>query len=212
MRGVILRGLVLCLIAFLASGCATVRVTDPPRTATEQYLMLQAVQSAVAKLSAAPIRDRMVYVDSTYLTALWQPSLDHSFMLGELRAKLLMSGVRMARFREEAEIILEVRSQSIGIDRYDYLIGIPGISLGTATAAAGAPIPVVTPELAIIKSTKQQGFADIAFVAYWRDTGEVVATSGPFDGRTQREDFWILGFGPRTVGNIPPARPVAPTQ
>jgi hypothetical protein len=196
----------------VASGCATVRNTDPPRTATEQYLLLQAVQSAVAKLSAAPIRDRLVFIDSTYLTSQWQPSLDHSFMLGELRAKLLMGGVRLARFREEAEIVLEVRSQSIGIDRYDYLIGLPGISLGTATAAAGAPVPIVTPELAIIKSIKQRGFADVAFVAYWRDTGEVVATSGPFDGKTIREDFWIFGFGPRTVGDIPPARPAQPQQ
>jgi len=32
--------------------------------------------------------------------------------------------------------------------------------------------------------------------------------NGAFDvvGRSQREDFWILGFGPRTVGDIPPAK------
>jgi len=169
--------------------------------------MLQAVQEAVGKLSATPIRDRLVFIDSAYLTSQWQPSLDHSFMLGELRAKLLMSGVRLARFRDEADIILEVRSESIGVDRYDYLLGIPGISLGTATAATGAPIPVTTPELAIFKSIKQRGYANVAFVAYWRDTGEVVAASGPFDGRTLREDLWFLGFGPRTVGDIPPAQP-----
>jgi hypothetical protein len=38
------------------------------------------------------------------------------------------------------------------------------------------------------------------------DTGEVIASSGPFVGKTYREDLWILGAGPRTTGNIPPAK------
>ena len=59
--------------------------------------------------------------------------------------------------------------------------------------------------MAIVKNTKQQGFAGIAYVAYWADTGEVVSSSGPFIGRTIRDDWWILGAGPKTSGNIPPA-------
>ena len=62
-----------------------------------------------------------------------------------------------------------------------------------------------TPELAIVKTTRQRGYAAVAFVAYWNDTGELVANSGPFIGRTEREDFWFFGLGPRTVGTIPPA-------
>ena len=37
-------------------------------------------------------------------------------------------------------------------------------------------------------------------------SGELVDSSGPFVGRTLREDWWILGFGPRTIGDIPPAQ------
>ena len=62
----------------------------------------------------------------------------------------------------------------------------------------------LTPELAILKNTKQRGFAGIAYVAYWADTGEVVTSSGPYIGRTIRDDWWVLGAGPKTVGNIPP--------
>ena len=57
-----------------------------------------------------------------------------------------------------------------------------------------------------MKSTKQRGFASVAFVAFWNDTGELIATSGPFIGRTFRDDFWFFGIGPRTVGDIPPTR------
>ena len=41
-------------------------------------------------------------------------------------------------------------------------------------------------------------------MAYVAKTGELIAASGPFVGRTQREDFWIFGTGPRTLGDIPP--------
>ena len=103
--------------------------------------------------------------------------------------------------REEAEIVLEVRSHGIGIDRADNLIGIPALTLPTLGTSA-----VVTPELAIFKSIKQRGFASVAYVAFWQDTGEIVASSGPFVGKTYRDDYWILGYGPQTVGNVPTAQ------
>ena len=67
-------------------------------------------------------------------------------------------------------------------------------------------MPVSTPELAILKSTKQRGFASVAIIAYRGNTGELIAQSGPFIGRTVRDDYWIFGLGPRTIGNIPPPR------
>ena len=57
-----------------------------------------------------------------------------------------------------------------------------------------------------MKNTKQLGFASVAFVAYWADSGELLTTSGPHLGRTQRVDWWIFGWGPNTTGDIPPAR------
>ena len=94
-------------------GCATIRVTDPPRTATEQLLESQACAQAIARLSAEALRDRRVYVDSTYLTGFpapttrpagdsplaWgdiKPSAEDLFLLGELRSRLLGGGVRLA--------------------------------------------------------------------------------------------------------------------
>ena len=49
------------------AGCATVRVTDPPRTADEQFLESVAIRQAVGDLSFVALRDTKVYVDSTYL-------------------------------------------------------------------------------------------------------------------------------------------------
>lgn len=195
------------LLALLAlmSGCATIRTTDPPRTATEQFLLSVAATRAIDQLSASALRGRRIFLDGQYLgTTQFAP--ENAFLQGELRARLLLAGVQLVSKRDDAEIVLEVRSGGLGIDRLEFLLGIPALYLGgtTSTTPTGQ-LPVATPELALIKSTRQRGFASVAFVAYWTDTGELVATSGPFIGRTFREDYWFFGVGPRTIGNIPPA-------
>jgi hypothetical protein len=186
------------------SGCATIRVTDPPRTATEQFLLSLAATQAIEQLSAAQLRDRRVFIDSTYLTGVTVPTGEFAFMLGELRSRMLAAGVRLVNGREQSEIILEVRSGGLGIDRAEFLLGIPALYLPQVNVTGD--VPLATPELAIVKSTRQRGYAAVAFVAFWSDTGELVASSGPFIGRTHRDDFWFFGVGPRTVGDIPPAQ------
>lgn len=198
--------LLLVISLLLAGGCATLRVTDPARTATEQFLMSTALIEAVDQLSTSALRDREVYIDATYLKGL--PAQESSFFLAELRSRMLLAGVRLTDERDSAQIIVEPRSGGIGIDRTEFLLGIPAIYLGNATvnAETGAPAaPLAIPELAIIKRTTQKGFAGVAFVAYWRDSGELIATSGPFVGRTMRQDYWFFGSGPRTIGDIPTA-------
>ena len=192
--------LLLALTLFAAQGCATIRITDPPRTATELFLLSGATSEAIAQLSSDALRDRLVWVETQYLSDARETSLELSFLVGDLRAKLLQSGVRLVEKRDQAEIILEVRSGGVSVDRLEFLLGVPAAYVPWATGT----ISLATPELSILKSTKQNGFASVAFVAYVAKTGELIAASGPFVGRTNREDFWFFGTGPRTVGDIPP--------
>ena len=184
------------------AGCAASRVTDPARTATEQFLLSTAAAEAVGQLSFETLRGRSVFVETQYFAA-----SEQAFVLGELRARLLLGGVQIEPVRENAQIILEVRSGGVGIDRNDYLLGIPSFVLPATTETSGGTAPIITPELAALKRVEQTGVASVAFVAYWADTGEVVASSGPFIGRSVRDDFWFFGVGPRSVGDIPPIEP-----
>ncbi len=193
-------GALLLLIA--GGGCATVRVTDPSQTATEQFLMSVAAARAIDQISAASLRDRLVYLDTTYFSA--TPETIQAYFLGAFRAKLLASGVRLVPTRDKAKIILELRSQGTSIDRLEYLLGLPALTAPTGTSGTQG-FPVALPELAIYKQTSQSGYSSVAYVAYWADSGEVVASSGPFVGRTFREDYWLFGYKFRTLGNIPPA-------
>ena len=194
----------LLLLTLLGGGCATIRTTDPPRTATEQFLLSGAASRAVEQLSHEALRDRKVFLETSFLGGGGQ---EHTFLIGELRAKLLLGGVRLVSKREDSQIIMEIRSGGLGIDRIEFLLGIPAIYVSQATAdVQTGGLPLATPELAIIKNTKQRGYASVAYVAYWADNSEVLASSGPFIGRTYRDDWWFFGTGPRTVGNIPPAQ------
>ena len=191
------------VLAFFAlCGCATQRVTNPERTATEQFLLSQAVVEAVEPLSFEMLHGRRVYIDDRFFGA-----SEKAFVLGELRARLLLAGVQLSPNEQTAEIILEVRSAGVGVDRYDSILGIPSFglsSLATAGAGAAPTAGILTPELAIVKEIKQVSFASVAYVAYWANTGEVVASSGPSLGRAYRDDWWVFGFGPRTIGSVPP--------
>ena len=192
------------LVALAAGGCATMRVTDPQRTATEQMLMSEAIRQSVDRLAPDALRDRKVFIDSSYLTASHETSAENLFVIGELRSKLMLAGVRLVDTRNQAQIVLEIRTGGIGIDRIDYLLGVPAVYFsGVTGASAAAQVPISTPEISILKTIKQYGYASLSFIAYWKDTGEVVASSGPFVGRTLREDYFFFGTGPRTVGNIP---------
>jgi hypothetical protein len=185
--------LVLCP---LIAGCTFYRTTDPPITADQQFLISEATIRAVDQLSAVALRDRIVFVDSTYLTG-----PDRSFLIAEVRARLLVSGVRLAPDRTKAQVILELRSGGIGIDRQYYMVGLPSFALPGTSGPNGSPF--ATPEIAFVKNQKQRGYASVAFVAYLAESGELLASSGPFVGRSNREDYWLFFTGPRPTGNIP---------
>jgi hypothetical protein len=198
---------VLCTAALtLGAGCSTLRTTDPARTATEQFLLNEASRRSIEQLGAAPLRDRLVYVDDSYIVRGEYTSAELLFVIAEIRSRFLESGARMTTERSKAEVIVEARVVGVGIDRLESLFGLPSTALPQGLSGGAENIPLLTPELAIVKRLRQDGFASVAYVAYWRDSGEIVTSSGPFVGRSKREDFWILGFGPRTVGDIPPTK------
>lgn len=195
-------GLIFCLAA-----CSTVRVTDPPRTADEQFLHSVAVSRAISSLSFVPLRDKRVFVDTQFIYSEFFPSAEQIFLVGELRNRMLIEGAAIAEARDQADVILEIRSGALGINREELLIGFPGIPLPVGTISSGSvEVPLLIPELIIVKRRRQSGYASVSITAFFADTGELVATSGPSVARTDRVDYWFLGLGPKTSGDIPPAQ------
>jgi hypothetical protein len=185
-------------------GCSTVRITDPPRTATEQFLLSEAAAEAVDGLNFSTLRGRAVWVEDAYFAA-----SEAQFVLGQMRAKMLMEGIRLVPERELADVVVEVRSGGVGIDRYGFLLGAAASILPSSVVTGDsddASLPIATPELSILKNMDQRAIAGVSYVAYWRDTGEIVAASGPYIGRAFRDDWWYFGLGPKSRGDIPPVQ------
>jgi len=208
---------VFCWLMTVAGGCATIRVTDPPRTADQEFLLTEAATQAVARLSLDALRGRSVWVVSEYAFSTSQPfdqsfltnqvrspAFESAFLIGELRARLLQIGARLAPSHDQSDVILEVRTGALSINREDFLLGVPALILGGSSNVQN--LAVATPDLALYKNTRQDGYASIAVVAYWQNTGEVVVNSGPFVGRTHRWDYFIFGYALQPRGNIPPTQ------
>jgi hypothetical protein len=205
---------------FVAGGCATIRVTNPARTADEEFLLTDSATKAVAQLSLDALRGRSVWVTSEYAFSTTQPyeqafltnevrvpQFENAFLIAELRARLLQLGARLPPSRSDADIILEVRTGALSINRVDFLLGLSSFFLPSTGSSSTSALSIVsTQNLAIFQSTKQQGYASVAVVAYWKNTGELLALSGPFIGRTYRNDYFIFGYALPAVGNIPPTQ------
>src|SRR5690606_21120635 len=78
---VVRHALLFAMILFIGQGCAQIRVTDPPRTATELFLLSGAASEAVAQLAADPLRDRLVWIDTQYLSDTRETSTEISFLI-----------------------------------------------------------------------------------------------------------------------------------
>lgn len=92
--------------------------------------------------------------------------------------------------RDQAEVVVEIRSGALSTNESDTLVGIPSFSI---------PVPLAgdfeTPELAVLKQNQRRGIAKIAFTAYWTATGALADRSEPVIGISGFDDWKFLGLG-----------------
>ena len=203
---------VMGLIVGLA-GCGTRRITYTPRTASEQLLVAAAVDQAASQLDFTPLEERKVFVDDKLLDR-----VDKTFVVATIRSRALQAGAMVMNTADEADYVLEVRSGAVGVDRSEYILGIPASAVPTSVGSVAAP------EVALYKSVTQAGATRLSFVVYRRDDRRFFYTSGPAFGFSNQKSWWLFGGGPVVREDIKPpqmpsntaalqdamARPVAP--
>src|SRR3546814_13348958 len=96
------------IIATVATGCSSVRRTTPERTATEQILLSRAVDRALERLEISLPPGTTVYMDPSRFEA-----YDRGYAISALRDRLLVSGVHMVDVRDDAEVVVEIRSGAL---------------------------------------------------------------------------------------------------
>jgi hypothetical protein len=185
------------LAALAATGCTTVRRTDPPRAATEQLLLSTAADRAVGQMPLGlQMAGKKVFLDASQFEA-----IDKGYAVGVVADALGRQGALLVAERKDAEAVAALRSGALSIDRSDTLVGVPALNL---------PIPfagqVETPELALVKRVSQTGLAKLALTASTSPEGKHLASFGPVTGVSRYNEWTILFIGFRTT-NIPEKKP-----
>ena len=194
-------GFLVCLV--LATGCGITR----SRIATEQMVVADAVDRAVAQVDFSPLAGQKVFFDTKYLPpkALSPASSANvEYVISSLRQQMMSYDLRLQDKLEDADVIVEARLGVMGNDGNEVTYGVPGsAALGTASLLAGSPAAIPSlPELSFGRRNHQRGAAKIGVFAYDRQTREPMWKAGVASGSSEARDLWILGLGPYQRGPV----------
>jgi hypothetical protein len=181
---------------FLAAvlGCGTVKTTGTARTGTEQLLLTNAWDSALAKIDFRPLTGVPVYLDTTNATA-----VDQGWVVSSLRQAMLTQGVLLRTKPEQAQWIVEARIGAYGTDAYNAMVGIPQTTV--PPTITGMPTGTV-PEIALLKKSHQEAVTKLALFAYDRASGQLAWSSGTVLATSSAKDLYVGGVGPIQGGTI----------
>ena len=183
--------------ALLVPGCGI----NKSRLATEQLVVSDAVDHAVATIDFSALSGKRVYFDTQYLDGV-NMGLNGNvkYVISSLRQQMMAYDVRLQEKPETAECIVEGRVGVLANDGYEVTYGIPGnAAAASATALLPTPVPVPAPgmpELSLGRLNHQAGSAKIGLFAYDRVTREPIWQAGVKRGASDVRDTWFLGLGP----------------
>lgn len=185
-RPVIASSLVLTA-AFLLAACTTERRTAPSRTASEQLMLSAAVDRAAQNLSLNVPHGTRVFLDASFFEG-----TDSRYAVASIRERLLRRGARLTANRDDADMIVEIRSGALSIDENSLVVGIPQMDVPVPLAGSFA-----LPEIALFKRDRRQGVAKFAAVGYDAKTGELISVSDfdmGFSEQTQWNALFVLSW------------------
>jgi len=182
-------------LAVALAGCGTTRQTDSPRAATEQLLVSQAADNAVAQIDFSPLVGKTVFLDATGID---KDIVDKGYLVSLVKQQVVAAGGLIQDEKWRAEIVVDLRAGGLGTDRHSLLLGTPAVQLPSVMPG----MPTNIPEIALMKKNDQRGVAKVAVFAYSRITGRAVWQSGTVEATSRAKDTWLFGAGPFSHGTI----------
>lgn len=179
---------VLCLSA--AVGCTSAKMTHTARTGVEQLLVSNAVDQALDKTDFAKFSGQNVFLEEKYLDC-----VDKQYVIGSIRHRTLMSGANLVAKAEDADVVLEPRSGSVGTDSKDTFVGMPALQIP-------GPLPISIPEIRLFSKTTQFGTAKIGLVAYDAKSKQILGDGGVSIARADDNNWSAFGLGPYQNGSL----------
>ncbi len=186
----------LVLLSLALPGCGI----NKSRLATEQLVVSEAVDKAVANIDFSALSGQKVYFDTQYLDGITMgPNGNVKYVVSSLRQQMMAYDLRLQEKQDTADYVVEGRVGVLANDGYEVTYGIPGnAAAASATALLASPVPVSPqmPELSLGRRNHQAGSAKVGLFAYDRVTREPVWQAGVKRGASDVRDTWFMGLGP----------------
>jgi hypothetical protein len=186
----------------LFCGCGTTQ----SQSATQQLLLSDAVDRAVARIDFRPLTGHSVFLDDRYVQTLRTQGVgfvNADYIVSSLRQQMLAADCQLQDRVDTADFVVEVRIGALGMDGHEVTYGIPPNSpLNNAVNAVPNSPNLSIPEIAFAKRNDQMGAAKVAVFAYDRDSRTPVWQSGTSVAISDAKNVWVLGAGPFQRGTI----------
>lgn len=167
----------------LLSGCATMRMTYPERSATEELLITDAAEDAAAQIALSIPRDKLYYLDAVNMD-----SVDGHYALSSIREKLMEQGFHIMETRESATAIIEVRSGALSIDSHGTTIIIPVIPAESVIPH----LPTKTPNsFYSAGKTIDEGYAKFTMFVWDKSTGTIIGKAVTVIGHSSNHRYSV---------------------
>jgi hypothetical protein len=184
-------------VTILTAGCGI----NKSRLATEQLVISDAVDRAVATIDFSPLSGKRVFFDTQFLDGVnMGPNGNIKYVISSLRQQMMAYDLRLQEKADTADYVVEGRIGVLANDGYEVTYGIPGnAAAASATALLPTPVPVAAPgfpELSLGRRNHQAGTAKVGLFAYDRISREPVWQAGVKRGASDMRDTWFMGLGP----------------
>jgi hypothetical protein len=198
---------------FLAACCALAGCgATKTRVATEQLLISDAVDRAVAHIDFRGLSGQKVFLDTKYIEHIRTPGqgpgsvsmVNADYIISSMHQQMLAAGVLLQAKADDADYIVELRCGAIASDGHEVVYGVPAnnaLSSASSFVPGAPPMPTI-PEIALAKRNDNFGAAKIGVFAYHRVTKEPVWRAGIAQARSTSKDVWLFGAGPFQRGTI----------
>lgn len=190
----------LSVLAIPLAGCVTERVTDPPRTATEQLLISSAADRAADQLRLALPRGTKIFIDTRNFDSADAKDADAKYAAALIEDRLLLQGMAVMSDPKQADVIVALRTGALSIDDRKILVGIPAFALPVPLTSMTIP----TPEVPFFSLDTQKGIAKFAATGYGAHDGLLRASTGPIVAIDKRDKRVVLLFFGSTKNEFEP--------
>lgn len=177
---------VLCL--GVACGCTSTNTSNTARTAVEQLLISNAVDQALDRIDFRPFSGQPVFIQEKYVDC-----VDKAYVVASLRHRVMNAGGRVVDSVDDATVVLELRSGSVGTNTSESFIGVPEVAL---------PGMMTLPEIQLLTRTYQTGTAKLGLVAYDAQSKEVLGAGGVSLAQSDDSNWFVAGVGPFQSGSV----------